>query len=135
MKQRGFRYCSACNTKLQKWGKTNAGSRRWRCPNCTGTQVRKRSYLSRQLLLERFVAWLLGKASQTELGMPDRTWRAQTAWCWGVIPKPVSTGEVHHTVILDGIMSAHWSASLPGVGLGRKCNAVCSMSGSMSEAS
>lgn len=35
MKQRGFRYCSTCKHKLQKWGKTNAGTPRWRCPNCT----------------------------------------------------------------------------------------------------
>lgn len=105
MKQRGFRYCSACKTKLQKWGKTNAGTQRWRCPKCTGTQVRKRPDLSRQLLLERFVVWLLGKQSQVELvtAYTDRTWRTQTAWCWDIVPKPEQTGEVHHTVIVDGI--------------------------------
>jgi hypothetical protein len=105
MKQRGFRYCSACKTKLQKWGKTNAGTQRWRCPKCTETQVRKRPDLSRQLLLERFVAWLLGKQSQIELvtAYSDRTWRTQTAWCWNIAPKPEYTGEVHHAIILDGI--------------------------------
>lgn len=105
MKQRGNRYCSTCKTKLQKWGKTKAGTQRWRCPKCTGTQVRKRPDLVKGLALERFISWLLGKQSQVELpiGITDRTWRNQTAWCWSITPKPELTGEVPFAVILDGI--------------------------------
>lgn len=103
MKQRGFRYCSACHSKLQKWSKTAAGTQRWRCPTCAKTQTLKRTDLSRALLLECFVAWLLGKQAQSELKMPDRTWRAQTAWCWDVIPKPEPTGEVYPIILMDGI--------------------------------
>lgn len=58
MKQRGFRYCSTCKTKLQKWGKTNAGAPRW---------------------------------------------RAQTEWCWQIIPRPTLTGEVYQILLLDDI--------------------------------
>jgi hypothetical protein len=54
-------------------------------------------------VLERFVAWLLGKQSQVELEGSDRTWRDQTAWCWQVAPKPLQTGEVHPVILLDGI--------------------------------
>jgi len=59
--------------------------------------------LSRDFILERFVIWLLGKASQDELDGSARTFRNQTAWCWNVIPKPITTGEIHHAIIVDGI--------------------------------
>ena len=104
--KRTYKYaCQACQTKLQKWGKTAAGAQRYRCPQCSGTQVKKRPDLSRRLVLERFVVWLLGKQSQDELptGTTARTRRNQTAWCWDIAPKPEPTGEVHHAVILDGI--------------------------------
>jgi len=103
MKQRGFRYCSTCQSKLQKWGKTNAGTPRWRCPVCTRTGIRARPDLSKALLLARFVTWLLGKQSQEELGIPARTWRKQTEWCWEITPKPVFSGEVYPILLLDGI--------------------------------
>lgn len=103
MKQRGFRYCSTCHSKLQKWSKTAAGTQRWRCPKCTKTQTRKRPDLSRALLLERFVKWLLGKQAQSELDVSDRTWRAQTAWCWDIVPKSELTGEIYPIILLDGL--------------------------------
>lgn len=103
MKQRGFRYCTVCKHKLQKWGKTNAGTPRWHCPNCVNTSIRSRPDLARALLLERFVAWLLGKQSQAELGVPERTWRKQIEWCWHVMPRPTLTGEQYPILLLDGI--------------------------------
>jgi hypothetical protein len=49
----------------------------------------------------------MSKQSQAELKLPDgvtdRTWRAQTAWCWQVVPKPERTGEVYPVILLDGI--------------------------------
>lgn len=45
----------------------------------------------------------MGKQSQAELGMSERTWRAQTAWCWGVTPPQVRSGEVHPVIVIDGI--------------------------------
>jgi hypothetical protein len=47
----------------------------------------------------------MGKSSQTELpyGLTDRTWRAQTSWCWDIIPKPEITGEIYPVILLDGI--------------------------------
>jgi len=102
-KKHGFRYCEQCGNKLQKWGYTTAGKRRWRCTLCTSTNTRKRKDLSRGYELERFVSWLLGKSSQDELDQPARTFRDQTAWCWGVAPPHVLSGEIHHAVIVDGI--------------------------------
>lgn len=45
----------------------------------------------------------MGKLTYDELSIPGRTFRNQTAWCWGVAPKHVLSGEMHHTVIVDGI--------------------------------
>ncbi len=103
MKQRGFRYCPTCGTKLQKRGLTAAGSQRWLCSYCSESSVRERPDLSRALLLDRFVLWLLGKRSQVELPIADRTWRRQTSWCWQIIPKPALTEETYPIVLLDGI--------------------------------
>jgi hypothetical protein len=103
MKQRGFRYCSSCKNKLQKWGKTSAGKQRWRCPACSTTATKSRPDLHHAFVFRGFVSWLLSKASQDELGMPDRTFRDQTAWCWNVPVPSVLTGECHHCVIVDGI--------------------------------
>lgn len=88
---------------MQKWGKTAAGTQRWRCPRCTDTQIHLRPDLARALLLERFVSWLLGKLSQAELPVAGRTWRSQIAWCWQITPKPDPPSEVHPIILLDGI--------------------------------
>src|ERR1700683_791366 len=69
---------------MQKRGKTAAGTQRWLCVHCTRSHA-------------------LGKKSQAELGVSDRTWRAQTAWCWQVVPKPILTGETYPVLLLDGI--------------------------------
>lgn len=107
MKQHGFRYCPTCDTKLQKRGLTAAGTQRWLCQKCSRSGVRPRLDITRKLLLERFVAWLLGKQSQAELRVSSRTWRSQTSWCWQVVPKPELTGEIYPVIILDGIRIGH----------------------------
>ena len=35
--------------------------------------------------------------------MSARTWRAQTVWCWDIVPKPILSGEAHPILLLDGI--------------------------------
>lgn len=103
MKQRGFRYCQNCKNKLRKRSKTAAGKQRWQCTFCARSTTRPRPDLSRGFVLERFVAWLLGKLAQNELELASRTFRDQTAWCWSVAPPHVLTGEIHHAIIVDGI--------------------------------
>lgn len=103
MKQRGFRYCLSCKTKLQKRSKTAAGTQRWHCKVCSTSSVRPRFDLSRGFVLERFVGWLLGKDSQNELAQSGRTFRDQTSWCWSAAPPRSLSGEIHHTIIIDGI--------------------------------
>lgn len=109
MKQRGFRYCCTCKNKLQKRGLTAASTQRWYCPQCASSATKPRTDLSQAFTLERFVAWLMGKQSQTELSHSnrdhtgDRAWRAQTSWCWDIVPIPEITGEIYSVILLDGI--------------------------------
>lgn len=90
---------------MQKRGKTAQGKQRWLCVNCSQSRSLGHETQKQGRLLDRFVAWLLGKQSQTELpsGLTDRTWRNQTSWCWKIIPKPQLTGEVYPIILLDGI--------------------------------
>ncbi len=105
MKQRGFRYCPTCRTKLQRRGLTKAGTQRWLCTVCSKSGVKPRQDLAKGLMLERFVGWLLGKQSQTELKTGSaRSWRRHIAWCWQIIPKPVLTGEVYPVILMDGTL-------------------------------
>jgi hypothetical protein len=65
--------------------------------------VKPRLDLARGYLLDRFVRWLLGKQSQSELAASsERTWRRQIAWCWQVAPRPELTDEVPDVLLLDG---------------------------------
>jgi len=90
---------------MQKRGKSAQGKQRWLCSNCSQSRSLGHETQKRGRLLDRFVAWLMGKQSQTELpsGFTDRTWRNQTNWCWKIIPKPTLTGEVYPIILLDGI--------------------------------
>lgn len=89
---------------MQKRGKTVAGTQRWLCLPCSRSHSLGHETQARGRLLDRFVSWLLGKQSQAELaGVTERTWRAQTNWCWDVIVPHERTGEVHETIIIDGI--------------------------------
>lgn len=102
--KRTYKYhCPACQRKLQKRGLTAAGTQRWFCTHCTKSAVKPRSDLVRALLLNRFVVWLLGKQSQAELRIPDRTWRDRISWCWQIVPKPKLTLGNYPIVLLDGI--------------------------------
>lgn len=102
--KRSYKYhCKTCNNKLQRWGETAAGKQRWQCVVCAHGATKPRLDLSRGFVFERFIAWLLGKASQDELDGSGRTFRDQTSWCWNVSVPSVLTGEIHHAIIVDGV--------------------------------
>jgi hypothetical protein len=90
---------------MQKRGKNAQGKQRWLCTACKQSLSLGHETQAQSRVLDRFVAWLLGKQSQRELptGFTDRTWRNQTTWCWGIIPKPALSGEVYPILLLDGI--------------------------------
>lgn len=102
--------CVLCNSALVKNGKTAAGTQRWRCPTCGASSIRQRPDVTRKHQLHLFLAWLLGKLSQSDLGGPSaaRQFRRKTAWCWDLEPRigPVTT--THHTILVDGIYIGSW---------------------------
>ncbi|MGH7238880.1 MAG: IS1249 family transposase [Candidatus Saccharimonadales bacterium] len=98
------RWCPTCQQPMQKRGKTAAGTQRWLCLPCSRSHSLGHETQASGRLLDRFVAWLLGKQSQAELsGVTERTWRAQTIWCWEIAPPYEPTGEVYQVIVIDGI--------------------------------
>lgn len=102
MKQRGFRYCSTCSTRLQKRGLTATGAQRWYCKLCSVSATKPREDLACGFVLDKFVSYLLGKDSQSELLVSSRSWRDETSWCWDIVPHPPITGEIHPVLLMDG---------------------------------
>lgn len=102
-----------------------AGRQRRYCKVCTLSLVKPRFDLSRSLIFESFVRWLLGKNSQHELLGSARTFRDQTSWCWDVPLPDVLTGEIYQAVVIDGIrveaVYAWWLAprAMPSRGSGQ----------------
>lgn len=88
---------------MQKRGRTAAGTQRWLCVGCSQSHGLGHDTQKRGRLLDRFVAWLLGKQSQVELTVSDRTWRHQIDWCWAVVPKVELADEIYAIILLDGI--------------------------------
>lgn len=71
--------------------------------------MRRRADVSEREQLRRFLTWLTGKASQSELtGDSGRTFRRATAWCWQLEPRMPVTGEVHDAVLVDGVWIGSW---------------------------
>lgn len=94
-----------------KNGRTAAGTQRWKCQHCGVSSVRKRQDLTRRHQLNDFLAWLLGKDSQSEFGAGEtgRSFRHRVQWCWRVQPEITVTGEIYDEIQIDGIyLSSKW---------------------------
>lgn len=102
--------CLRCAAKLVKNGKTTAGTQRWVCPNCGASSLRKRPDLTRRHELDSFLAWLLGKLSQTEAaGQQHRsTFHRRIAWCWNVTPLLPAVTIPPKYVMIDGTYLGSW---------------------------
>lgn len=102
--------CLLCDTKLVKNGKTAAGTQRWKCPTCGASSTRTREDVTRKHQLEKFLAWLLGKNSQTQsAGKQHRsTFSRHTAWCWRVSPELPKVAIPPKYVIIDGTYIGSW---------------------------
>jgi transposase-like protein len=104
MKQRGFRYCLSCGTKLQKNGYnlTKKGRKtKHRCPSCHTNSQHYRPDLTRKHQLKRFVSYLIGTAPATDYFSSLSSFRRQSAWCWQVRPLLLITGEVCGYLVID----------------------------------
>lgn len=96
--------CPYCEGGTKRFGKTNAGSQRWRCLECGATFTRTIDNTAK--LLQLFLSWLLSGKTQDELSVSARTFRRKCARFWEVWPIPPVTGEVHRVVFVDGIRIA-----------------------------
>ena len=93
--------CGTCGAKMKRNGTTKAGTRRWRCPKCGASSVRKHDNAAKAL--GSFLRWLLSKDAIADLKVSRTTFWRKTAWIWRIWPIAPFTGEVHDVVFLDGI--------------------------------
>ncbi|MCR5583274.1 MAG: IS1249 family transposase [Eggerthellaceae bacterium] len=93
--------CPACGGDTKRNGRTSSGRTRWRCKACGASTTQ--SYDTTPQDLSLFLDWLLGKRSQSEMGMPARTFRARTSRFWSIWPVLPVCDEIHHVVYADGI--------------------------------
>lgn len=98
-------------------GTTKAGTKRWRCPKCGASSVRKHDSSAKQL--EAFLRWLLSKDAVADLKTSRSTFWRRTAWIWKIWPIAPYTGEVHDVVFLDGIWLRRKAVVLIAVAGGR----------------
>lgn len=102
--------CPACGGDMKRNGHNSSGRTRWRCKTCGASTTR--TYDDTPKLLKEFLTWLLGKASQAELGMAARTFRRLTTRFWKLWPILPVCDETHHVVYMDGLWIARNKAVL-----------------------
>ena len=92
-----------CGSRLKRNGHTSAGRTRWRCTGCGSSGLRERPDVTRAADLDRFLSWLMGRATQRDLGQStSRTFRRHHSWCWNIAPPITVTGEIYDEIQVDG---------------------------------
>jgi hypothetical protein len=84
---------------------------------CGSSATRQRPDVAKRNELNGFVAWLMGKESQTERGPSRWTFWRRTAWCWNVEPVIAVTGEIYDQIQVDGIYVAGLCALIASAGV------------------
>ena len=93
--------CPSCGKICTKYGKTSAGSQRWRCNSCSMTITPKIDNTTKQL--EIFLRWLFSRQTQREMPGEGRTFRRKTARFWDIWPMPPKIESKREVVYVDGI--------------------------------
>lgn len=96
--------CPYCGGGTKRFGKTKAGSQRWRCRGCGATFTRRIDNAAKRL--SSFLSWLTSGERQSDMPGGGRTFRRRCAEFWAVWPLPPATGEAHRVVFVDGIRIA-----------------------------
>ena len=98
--------CKNCGHKLQKYGKTAAGTQRYLCLHCKHSEVRDRPDLTLRSHFELYLDWLSGKWTKTEIAEKLGITR-QTLNSWfkpftqdTIMPQKVCCGG--QVIIVDG---------------------------------
>lgn len=93
--------CPSCGGNTKKFGKTAAGSQRWRCKSCGATFTHAIDSSAKQLA--SFLSWLFSRKRQSDMPGGGRTFRRKCARFWDYWPRPAPTGEVCRVIFVDGI--------------------------------
>lgn len=105
--------CIYCGFECKKYGRTKAGTQRWKCKACKSVFCNRRN--DDKKYFKEFLKWLFSKTTQKEMHGEGRTFRRRTSKFWNIWPMPPLIEQVRDIVYVDGIY------------LGRKaCILICS---------
>ena len=93
--------CPICGSNSHKYGKTNAGTQRWRCSACNMTFTQQFSTAVKEF--NAFIRWLFSKQTQGSMPGEGRSFRRKTASYWDLWPLPPKIEEPREIVYVDGI--------------------------------
>ena len=103
---------------MQRYGKTSAGTQRWRCTNCNRSSIRRRTDQRQRQYFRSFVRWLIDTREQSAIANKVRISRRQLSrrfeQCWQQpTPSPPFVTESDNVLILDGVyLSGRTNATL-----------------------
>ena len=93
--------CPICGKICIRYGKSKSGSQRWRCKQCSLTFTPQIDNTTKQL--EKFLDWLFGKQTQTDMPGQGRNFRRKTSNFWDIWPMPPKIEGPRDVVYVDGI--------------------------------
>ena len=96
--------CPSCGFVCKKNGKTNAGSQRWYCNQCSYSFTNKVNKTNNNLQI--FLDWLFGKHTQLDMAGEGRSFRRKTSQFWELWPLPPKVESSSSVVFVDGIYLA-----------------------------
>ena len=113
---------------MQRYGRTGAGTQRWRCVNCGRSSIRRRKDQQHRRYLCSFVRWLTGTkelcAVAKEVGVSRAQLSRRFEQCWREpAPTPPLVAETLRILILDGV---YLSGRVNAVLVARSRTHVCS---------
>jgi len=92
---------------MHRHGKTSSGNQRWKCGSCKSTAVRKRRDVHIRHLHDRFLQWITGTRSLTEIAREIKLSRKQLSKLfeafWAELPSAPVKAEPTEVLVLDGV--------------------------------
>ena len=96
--------CRYCGFTCYKYGKTRAGTQRWKCRECGNVFTLPINRDAKDFSM--FLDWLFSKDTQKDMTGEGRNFRRKTAKFWDIWAMPPKIEEPRETVYVDGIYLA-----------------------------
>lgn len=96
--------CRYCGFTCYKYGKTRAGTQRWKCRECGNVFTLPINRDAKDFSM--FLDWLFSKDTQKDMTGKGRNFRRKTAKFWDIWAMPPKIEEPRETVYVDGIYLA-----------------------------